>query len=317
MKKQVYFSFILAILSFITVQKIHKVGVEQYHFIQSPVFQKENGWFNLLEPEYMLSLPYELREISGLTDFNYDQIACVQDEDGIIYIYDLNSNSIIERIPFGTSGDYEGLTKVDSIFYVLRSDASLFTVKNLNDSIQIDSTRLGVPSWNNEGLCYDERDNRLLIAPKSKLGKGPEFKDSRAIYQVKLDGKSLKETPLFMISVTEIMNFALERNIPLPMKEVHNFSDSLDYHLKFYPSSLSVHPKTDDIYVISAIDRTMAVFEKSGKLVNFITLDPTLFNKPEGITFLPNGDMIITNEGQMGTPTLLRFNWKISGKTIE
>lgn len=316
MKKQVYFSFILAILSFITVKKIQKVGVEQYHFIQSPVFQKENGWFNFLEPEYMLSLPFELREISGLTDYSYDQIACVQDEDGIIYIYDLNSNSIIERIPFGSAGDYEGLTLVDSTFYILRSDATLFTVKSLNDSLIVDSARLSIPTWDNEGLCFDQRDNRLLVAPKSKLGKGPEFKDQRAIYQIDLADKNLKETPLFMISVNEIMEFALERNIPLPTREVHSLTDSLNYHLKFMPSSVSVHPKTDEVYVISAIDRTMAVFEKSGKLLNFVTLDPTFFNKPEGITFLPNGDMIITNEGQMGTPTLLRFNWRISGKSL-
>ena len=35
-----------------------------------------------------------------------------------------------------------------------------------------------------------------------------------------------------------------------------------------------------------------------------------LFNNPEGITFLENGDLIITNEGQMGIPTLLKFNWQ-------
>jgi hypothetical protein len=39
-------------------------------------------------------------------------------------------------------------------------------------------------------------------------------------------------------------------------------------------------------------------------------LDEKLFNKPEGITFLENGDLIITNEGEFGVPTLLKFSWQ-------
>lgn len=315
MKKQVYFSFILAILSFITVKKIEKVGADRYHFIQSPVFQKENGWFNFEEPEYILSLPFELREVSGLTNFSAHEIACVQDEDGIIYIYDLLSNSIVKRIPFGQAGDYEGLTLVDSTFYILRSDAALFKTSNFKDSVlSVENVQLSLPSWNNEGLCYDERENRLLISPKSKLGKGPENKGLRAIYEVDLEDGKLNTTPVFMINVMQMQEFAIERNIPLPVKGGNALTDSLDFNLKFMPSSLAVHPKTDDIYIISAVDQTMAVFTKSGELINFMMLDPVRFNKPEGITFLDNGDMIITNEGQMGAPTLLRFNWNIGGK---
>jgi len=39
-------------------------------------------------------------------------------------------------------------------------------------------------------------------------------------------------------------------------------------------------------------------------------LDPRVFNKAEGITFMENGDMLITNEGQDHRPTLLRFNYQ-------
>jgi hypothetical protein len=315
MKKQYFFSFVLAILSFITVKNIEKAGIERYHFIQSPVFQKENGWFDFSDPEYILSLPFELREISGLTDYAFNQIACVQDEDGIIYVYDLYNNSIVRRIPFGEGGDYEGLTLVDSTFYVLRSDASLFKVNQLSDSVvNVNNDQLSLPSWNNEGLCFDKVDNRLLVAPKSKIGKGPEYKGLRAIYEISLKDGRLKEQPLFMIDINRIQEFAIAHNIPLPVAGGNVLTDSLNIDLKFMPSSLSVHPKTDEIYVISAVDRTMAVFDKQGEIKNFMMLDPSIFNKPEGITFLQNGDMIITNEGQMGVPTLVRLNWRIDGR---
>jgi hypothetical protein len=315
MQKQFYFSFVLAILSFITVKSIQKVGVERYHIIQSPVFQKENGWFNLSEPEQMTSLPFELREISGLTDFSRSEVACVQDEDGIIYFYNLLDNTINNRIQFSGAGDYEGLTFVDSTFYILRSDATLFSIKFPSDSAIVDSVKLMLPAWDNEGLCYDKKDERLLIASKSRLAKGPAFKDIRGIYEMSLVSGKLNNSPLFEIRVSELIAFALENNLPLPQKETHNLNDTVSYYLKFMPSSISVHPKTDEIYVISAVDHSMAIFDKTGKIVNFVCLDPLLFNKPEGITFLENGDMIITNEGQMGSPTLLRFNWKIGGKS--
>jgi uncharacterized protein YjiK len=172
----------------------------------------------------------------------------------------------------------------------------------------VSETKLNIPSWDNEGLCFDERNNRLLVAPKSKLGKGSEFKDTRAIYSIDLTTKQLDQEPLFLISVSEIEAFANSHNLELPQKVGKQTQDSIS-SLKFMPSSLAVHPRTDEIYVISAVDQTMAVFDKSGKLMNYMRLDPKIFNKPEGITFLENGDMIITNEGQMGIPTLLKFNW--------
>ena len=157
-------------------------------------------------------------------------------------------------------------------------------------------------------MCYDERDNRLLIAPKSKFGKGKILKDIRAIYTIDLATKELNETPLFLINITEIEAFANKHSIQLPQKISKHSSDSISA-LKFMPSSLAVHPKTDEIYIISAVDHTLAVFDKKGTLLNFLLLNAELFNKPEGITFLTNGDLIITNEGQMGVPTLLKFEW--------
>jgi hypothetical protein len=79
----------------------------------------------------------------------------------------------------------------------------------------------------------------------------------------------------------------------------------------FMPSCIAVHPKTDEVYVVSSIDHSLAVYEKSGKLINFVRLNKTLFIKPERILFLQNGDLVITNEGQQGKTSLLRFKWHL------
>jgi hypothetical protein len=39
-------------------------------------------------------------------------------------------------------------------------------------------------------------------------------------------------------------------------------------------------------------------------------LNPDVFNMPEGIAFFGNGDMLISNEGRINPPTILRFNYK-------
>jgi hypothetical protein len=36
-------------------------------------------------------------------------------------------------------------------------------------------------------------------------------------------------------------------------------------------------------------------------------LDPKLLPQPEGITFLPNGDMLIATEGKDGVPRIVRY----------
>jgi len=308
MSKQNYFSFVIAALSFITLKRIQKAGVDHYHFLEQ-IFHKEDGWFNFKKPDIKLNLPFELREISGLTNISENEIACVQDENGIIFIYDLKADSIIRQYQFGSNGDYEDLTFVDSVFYILRSDATLLEIHSPWDSSSVIETKLNVPTWNNEGLGFDKRSNRLLLAPKSRMGKGPEYKDSRAIYAIDLSTKELNETPVFMISVSEIEAFANEHNKALPQRFVAAREDSVSA-LKFMPSALAVHPKTDEIYIISAVDHTMIVIDKAGKIMNYMMLDPVMFNKPEGITFLENGDFIITNEGQLGIPTLLKFTWQ-------
>jgi len=38
-----------------------------------------------------------------------------------------------------------------------------------------------------------------------------------------------------------------------------------------------------------------------------MALDPVLFNQPEGLTFAPNGDLYISNEGGEGVATILKF----------
>jgi hypothetical protein len=126
--------------------------------------------YNLTKPDNTFLLPDTLHEVSGLTDIDSTTFACIQDENGILFIYDAKNNVIKKQYTFNLDGDYEGITRVDQNIYVLRSDGTLFEISNYtSDNFKLTSYTTGIPANNNEGLCYDQENKRLLIACKGKI----------------------------------------------------------------------------------------------------------------------------------------------------
>lgn len=266
--------------------------------------------YDLSRPDFSFVLPDTLREISGLTDIDSTTFACIQDENGILFIYDMFKNNIIRQYSFNIDGDYEGITRVDSLMFILRSDGTLFEISNYKSpNFKLTSFTTGIPANNNEGLCYDPDNNRLLIASKGKIAKGPEYKDKRVIYGFDLKTKKLTEKPVFEFDLSGIKQYASTNKIDIPTKTKKKGKITEPF-IKFMTSAITVHPITKKLYLISASDHLFFIFNINGDIEHMEPLNPDIFNKAEGITFLDNGDMIITNEGQNKKPTLLRFNYR-------
>ena len=79
--------------------------------------QAERLGYDLENPKEKIKLHYDLQEISGLSIVENGVLACVQDELGRVYFYDLNEKEIIKNIKFAKSGDYEGI-EVNLFFYM-------------------------------------------------------------------------------------------------------------------------------------------------------------------------------------------------------
>ena len=56
------------------------------------------GDTNSVTIEKRWELPEILREVSGIAYMGKNRIACIQDEDGIIFIYDLSTSAIVKEI---------------------------------------------------------------------------------------------------------------------------------------------------------------------------------------------------------------------------
>ena len=80
--------------------------------------------------------------------------------------------------------------------------------------------------------------------------------------------------------------------------------------IKFRISALGIQPITNRLFAISGMEHMLFVFDMNGKIEYLGKLDHKLFTQPEGITFMKNGDMLISNEGRNDFATILRFNFK-------
>ena len=236
-------------------------------------------------------LPNELKEVSGIAYIDQDKIACVQDEIGTIFIYNISTNKIEKEISFGDAGDYEGLTVNGSTAFVVRSDGNIFEVDMNSDKRSVKEYDTPLTADHNvEGLCFDKSNNRLLVAIKDDE---PGNKNYKGIYAFNLDTKTMAKEPVLQIKLDdEILN-----------------TGSGKKSKTFKPSALGIHPLSKDLYLTDGPAARLMIMNADGVIKNIIELGKN-FPQAEGITFSPQGDIFISNEGtkQPGNIMQVRIN---------
>lgn len=276
-----------------------KSDIEQINTNQLPIIEG----YDLNNPDVMVSLPSILKEVSGLTDVDAHTVACVQDEEGQVFIYNIQDNEIKNQFKFAGAGDYEGITRVENTLYIMRSDAHLFEIDNyLDKDFKVKEYQVNIPAMNNEGLAYDPMRNRLLIACKSESNE-KKYKDERLVFAFDLKTKSISDNPVYNFNKAQMQRF-VDTNQPTVSKK------GKKKNLSINPSGISVHPITGMVYVLSSKGAMLYIFDQESNLVAFHPLDRKTFSQPEGITFLKNGDMFISNEGRKGNANLMKFKYK-------
>lgn len=272
-----------------------------------------------LEFPYMIAKPDEkyvlqknLAEISGLSFISADEVALIDDEKGSIFYYNLKQSVNTREVSFGKDGDYEDLKMIGDTAYVLRSDGTLYELKNLQEGRQRIAKKkfnTGLSKANNtEGLAYDNERGLLLIACKGKpemKNKPVEYKDKKAIYGFNLQTKQLSEKPIVLIDLEEVrkMTYSIRKNALDKIIRFYTHKPPSD----FEPSGIAVHPLSRDLYVLSSVGKLLVILDPTGKLKHVVKLPPRVFKQPEGIAFDLTGNMYISNEGRKGKGNILKF----------
>lgn len=246
--------------------------------------------YNLANPTQQHKLPNDLREISGLSYYKPGRLACVQDELGVVFIYDLSQKAVVDEHVFGKNGDYEGVEYVGKKLYVMRSDGELYEneptdgIKTIGGGPTTRHIKIDLPGKNDmEGLGYDPQLDALLLATK--------------------DGKSSDK----IIYYYSLKNKTLFQGIVLKQADLQAFDGSMS---EFKPSGIAVHPKTRDYYVLSSAAHRLAVLAPNGKVKSVVPVDEKALPQPEGICFAPDGTLYLASEGDGKKGIILAFKEK-------
>jgi uncharacterized protein YjiK len=267
--------------------------------------------YSLATPDAIHILPPSLLEVSGIAWLGDASIACVQDERGGVYTFDTRTNRILAERRFMDDADYEGIARVGDTLFVLRSDGTLVEIPGYTAGTnQAILHATGIPSRDNEGLCLDALNNRLLIAAKSRSSPGAAHKEKRTIHAFDLATRTMADKPAFVIDASTLPGLASATPKDRPKGKRRKTGNESTPANTLRPSGLCMHPATGKLYLLSAETHTLLVFRLDGTIECIEPLPPDLFHQPEGITFSEDSDLFIANEGSANKPaTILRFKW--------
>jgi len=260
--------------------------------------------FNVANPDTTYIMPQELREISGLSSHRENQILTINDEKGFLYSYDFKTDKIVSKTDFGKKGDYESVASNDNTIYVGESNGNIKVI-DLKQGKKIKEYDTPLSGRNDlEGMCFDSRQNQLLLACKGQLMKKNKDDNSKGIYSFDLEKNKFNETPYKLIDLKKetkeltILNLSIDQFSQL----------TINSRLRsFAPSGIAIDPISTNIYIISSRGKMLVVMDNRKTIIGVYFLPKHIFGQPEGISFDDKGDMHISNEANSTKANILKF----------
>ena len=287
------------------VWKKQKMGAKKYDS------NKPSFGYKLTKPKTKAKLNKQLREISGIA---YDEanarLLAVNDEVGRVYVLDPVKGDIVSQQRFGFPGDYEDITLHDDLLYVVKSDGFVNVLSAVTfTSIQKMNTGLST-SNDVEGICYDSKSKRLLLAckadPDTRTHDAP--KNCRVIYSFDPLTQMLDEQPFLVITKDALEDFVkTHANKNTKKKRLKKFVKRAK---SIAPSAVAIHPISGKTYVLSSVGKTLTVFNRNQEIEHIEFLNSKVHKQPEGLSFASNGDLFISNEGPSGKGMIYRFLYR-------
>jgi SdiA-regulated protein len=269
--------------------------------------------YDLKNPDTSFKLPSFLEEISGISYYGKDKIACVEDENANIYILSLKKEKIIQVYDFGNDADYEDIVIVGKTAYILRNNGHIFRVeefKNKDLKVKIFITPLKEKN-NTEGMVFDPLSNSLFISCKGSpsIDEENSYEGYKAVYKFDLESEKLNTRPHFLIDLENIDSYIDHNGFTKLSIKIAKSLRLIESETSFQPSGIAIHPFDDQIYIISSVGKLLIILNRRGEILDVRELDAKLFQQPEGICFSPSGDLFISNEGRGEKGYILKFSY--------
>lgn len=248
--------------------------------------------YDFTSPDEKMELGKHLHEISGMAYVpERNLILTENDEKGDIFVLDFKNKKDNEgKIKFGGKGDYEDIVYTDSAVYMLVSSGTVVKVETRDSSFSTKEYVLAKQGTNEFEAMYMDADGKSLILLCKDCDH--EKNEIRMAHRFNLATNSFDPAPAYTIKIAEIQAL---------------LNDS---KAEFKPSAAGINPVNGKLYIVASVGKILVIADRNGKVEEVIPLNPVLYNQPEGMTFAPNGDLYISNEGGEGIATILKFIYK-------
>jgi uncharacterized protein YjiK len=271
-----------------------KPDIVSFSYIETPDSSKTQTGiavkYDFRSPDEKMEMGKQLHEISGMAYIpGKDLILGENDEKGEIFTFDFkNKNDKVGKIKFGGKGDYEDIVYTDSAIYMLISSGTIVRVETKDSSFSTKEFTLEGEKNEFETLYMDaERKSLIMLCKECAHEKKT---DIRVAYRFDLTTNSFDPAPAYTIDIEDV-------------KKMLGDEEAL-----FKPSAAAISPVDGKLYIVASVGKLLVIADKyTGKPEQVIKLDPAIYNQPEGMTFAPNGDLYISNEGGEGIATVLKF----------
>ncbi|HEY6504631.1 MAG TPA: hypothetical protein VIZ28_11700, partial [Chitinophagaceae bacterium] len=146
------------------------------------------------------------------------------------------------------------------------------------------------------------------------FGKGIEFE---SLYYDKIQGQLVLICKLCGSGSTNInayrFDLATKQFLPgvyftIEWKEIRRMAKNSQIECR--PSAAALNPVMDKLFIIASVGKVLLQCSREGVLEQVYKINADHFQQPEGITFAPNGDMYISNEGVQGKGSILFFPYE-------
>jgi hypothetical protein len=229
-------------------------------------------------------LPARLAEISGLAVAPGGRVFTHGDEAAIVYEVDPHAGTVVKRFYVGDErlrGDFEGLAIAGSRFFLVTSRGTIveFAEGQADEHVSYETYETPVrDQCEVEGLEFDPTTNALLLACKTNLS--PQTRGNVVIFAWSVERKALEATPRFSI----------------PQDFLARAGRKTDLHA----SGIAVHPRTGTIILVAAQEELLVEIAPGGKVLNVRELPSKRHPQAEGIAFLSDGTMLVSDERRNG-----------------
>lgn len=248
----------------------------------------------MLEADESYVMPAQLEEISGITfvQGQTDKLYAIQDEEGLLFVYDLTKKQLVSTISFAKKGDYEEITTDNTYFYVLKSNGHIYSFP-VGTAPTKENTIINkglVPKGEYEAMAFDPSSGCLFVLCKA-CKKGENAKNVPGYILRVEDNGLLSNGGEFSLSISALAT--LDKRI----------------NKKFKPSGMARNNKNSEWYILSSINQALVITDDAFNPKSIVHLPRKKFEQPEGIVFDETGNLYISSEaGRKKQGMLYKFN---------